>query len=407
MKKLIIALLLAVTAICGQQTTTTQPAQSVTAPNFAYSMTDVLAKGATIGNHQFDNNAHLTGFPALSESGEVAFTVEFANGHKGIFTSGGRAVVEDGEDIGGGITVLQVASARVGDVQIANTGVSYLASFKGKGCVTATCPRGLFTEKSLIAIQGSGGGTYTLGEDGKITAPAGNVWLTPTSGTESGAGKKSRKSFLSSFACGLVPVVVTPNETGPGGIRIPSKAVNPCAVWAGQTAPQAAPQAPQLAKFEITPTPAFCAAPAGATFPLPWSSGASAAGPIGTVRTDGPTLGQSYKSALHPLIGGNWTRKLFFATDCRPLLVSLSANPGPALEVFTPAGLLATFSAEKGLYDFGGGIPNVTLPPASSPIESGILINRHCQALVSVRYRTSAGEQIGMALGTPKAGCAQ
>jgi hypothetical protein len=118
-------------------------------------------------------------------------------------------------------------------------------------------------------------------------------------------------------------------------------------------------------------------------------------------------MGQGYKSTLHPLISGNWTRKLFFATDCRPVLVALSVNAGPALELFTPAGLLATFSPEKGLYDFGGGIPNVTLPPASSPIESGILVNRHCQTLITVHYRTSTGEQIGMALGTPKAGCAQ
>jgi hypothetical protein len=179
MIKLIIALLLAVTAIWGQQTTTAQPAQSVAAPNFAYSMADLLAKGATIGSHQFDSNAHLTGFPALSESGEVAFTVEFANGHKGIFTSGGRAVVEDGEDIGGGVTVLQV-TARPGAVQIANGVVSYLATFKSKSCATANC-RGLFTEKTQIAVLGSGAGTYTVGEDGRITTPPGNVWFAPAS----------------------------------------------------------------------------------------------------------------------------------------------------------------------------------------------------------------------------------
>lgn len=413
--RIFIALLLAATAIWGQQSTTTQPVQSITAPNFAYSMAEVLAKGATIGNHQFDSNAHLTGFPALSESGEVAFTVEFANGHKGIFTSAvGRAVVEDGEDIGGGITVLQVTSARPGDVQIANGVVSYRGSFKGKGCGTAIC-NGLFVEKTLLAVQSSGAGTYTLGEDGKITAPAGNVWLAPVSagaGPAKGAAGPKIPWWIPRPVINIpnIPIPVSIPGTGRSGpVVVSTGPIRPGMPEPAQH-PQAVPGAPgpSLAKFEITPTPAFCAAPAVTLFPLPWNSGASAAGPIGSARTDVTPWGQSYKSALHPAITGNWMRKLFFATDCRPLLMSLSANPGPALELFTPAGLLATFSAEKGLYDFGGGIPNVTLPPASAPIENGILISRSsCRVLVSVRFRTAGGEANGMIIGTPRAGCAQ
>lgn len=387
---------------------------AATAPNFAYLMADVLVKGAAIGTHQFDGTAHLTGFPALSESGEVAFTVEFANGRKGIFTTGGgRAVVEDGEDIGGGITVLQVVNTRPGDVQIVNGSVAYLATFKGKSCATASC-KGLFSEKVLLAVQGGAAGTYALGEGGKITTTPGNVWLAPVSagtGAAKGTGGFRLPSWVPRPTINIpnIPIPISiPGTSRTGPVVLSTGPIRPGMPEPAQ-GPQALPGATgsPLANLETT-TPAFCAAPAGVSFPFPWSSGASAAGPIGSARTDVTPWGQSYKSALHPSITGNWTRKLFFASDCRPLLVSLSVTPGPALELFTPAGLLATFSAEKGLYDFGGGIPNVTLPPASSPIENGIVISRSsCRVLVSVRFRTAAGEENGMIIGTPRAGCAQ
>jgi hypothetical protein len=97
----------------------------------------------------------------------------------------------------------------------------------------------------------------------------------------------------------------------------------------------------------------------------------------------------------------NFSRKLFFAVDCRPLIVAVTPLPGStSAELWTPAGMLASFDPARGTYHFEGA-GEAVLPPSSSPIESGIRINRSCRVLVPVTLRKPSGEDPSLIIGTP------
>jgi hypothetical protein len=166
---------------------------------------------------------------------------------------------------------------------------------------------------------------------------------------------------------------------------------------------QAAPQGPQPARLPAAPTQVACSVPVGNQYPFPklWPENASAAGPIGSMTTEPPFYGQYYRPVAQTALAFNYSRKLFFAQDCRPLLVAVTPLPGSSsIELWTPAGILTVFDSTKGTYRFEGA-GEAVLPPASTPLETGVRINRSCRVLVPVTLRRSSGEEPALIIGKP------
>jgi hypothetical protein len=403
----------------SQQTKTTQPAQiqPETGIRDDYSFVSALKENPTLGTHQSVTGAHYESV-TFSDPGEAVFLAEFFDNRvgpvRGIFKTGGQAIAEDGEKVGD-ITVRNIRTTEPFDIQTNRQGeVSWVALIEAKECGTAATCIGLFQGKKLVAVTNSAiaPGAYSLGDDEKITMPLGHNWLTPAAGAAAASAPDAKKpGWLQRHLAAAITlpsinlgrgVILKPGGCGPTWQQGPNGPVQVggCApTQPGQVAQQRQPGQPvqEKAPFGVLAQLPYCPTPV-AVWPNSWNGGANAAGPIGSARTEG-TPG-SFVSLLHPQVR-QWRRKLFFATDCRAILAAAIESPGiGALELVTPVGVVASFDSADGVYRING-VPPVSLPPASNPIEDGARINRKCQVMLSVSFKRATGDESAIIIGTP------
>ena len=380
-----------------------------------YNFAQLTHANPTYGKHESVTGAHYGPMVAFSDTGEATALAEFFDSRTGpvraIVTTTGRLVVEDGQKIGD-ITVLRIRTEDAFDLQINKAGaVMWLGLIQAKECglFGSTC-FGLFGENRLLAVTAGTPGGVALSDQGKVTAAANNYMTPAPGGIATTVGKGTAGSIAGSIGTsiwnqarssikipgGKIPV---PWSTAPITIGAPTGNGLPgnLPTVSGQPG-QPIQAAQQKAQFEAMDQFPNCPTPQGA-WPGAWSANANAQGPITSGRQEGMTMGTSFISLLHPAVH-RWFRKVYFGADCRMILTAAIESSSITQELWTPVGLVATFDADAGVYHFNG-IPPVALPPANTPIESGVLINKRCAVLALVSVKHAPDDESALVIGTP------
>jgi hypothetical protein len=411
---LCMAAALLVPGIHAQQGKGLQIAQETDLPkDFDFKL--LTKETASYGSHRGITGAKYGPLIAFRDSGEAVAIVEFfdkAPVRAIVTTPTEREIAEEHMKIGD-ITVLQIRTAEPFDLQMNNkTGdVGWSALIEAKECGPAATCVGLFVESKLLAVTAAQHpSAWALTDDGKIAAAVNHNWVTPAPG---GAATAEGKGNAAGSIVGSVKNSVL-NQIK-NSIRIPGGQINvpwsraPITVGAPSgnplpvpgAAPSVAgqpghPPVQQTAPFERMAELPYCTTPSWAWPAGVWNGHADAAGPIASERQEPANF--NFTSLFHPAIK-RWQRKLYFASDCRLVLVAGVESPGVTQEIHSPVGLIASFDASN-LYRFNG-VPPVALPPASEPIEDGIRLNRRCAVLALVSFKRAIDDESALIVGVP------
>ena len=416
--QLVLVTLFFALAMNAQQTTTTQPAHQLP-QDFKFAA--LTHQNPSYGRHQAVTGAHYGPLVAFNDNNEAAFLADFFDPRtgpvRGVFTSSGQEIAEDGAKIGD-ITVLQIRATEPFDLQFnARNEVAWIALISGRECGQAATCSALFINQMLTAVTfATPPSGYALGDNGKVTAPAGHSWLTPAAGVAKAAEKGKAASTGTAVAVEVakhLPWFRLPGITIPTGPRSTPVSIDPVVLQPGQIAVEIAQGIPGMrsaqpgqvmqqknAPFEVMAQLPYCATPPGGGWPDDWSRNANAAGPIASQRQE--YVRGSFVSALHPQVHA-WIKKTYYSADCRQIMVAAAESPGVTQEVISPAGMIAIFDAGEGVYRLNG-VPPVALPAANNPIEDSIRINKRCAVLGVISFKRAGEDESALILGKPTKG---